>query len=294
MSLDIVIPAYNEADRIGATLWAYRQRFPGSGTRILVALDGCTDGTAREVRSHQQRDARVLLLCYPKLGKGGVIAESFRRCGGDLVGFVDADGATPPSEFARLVEAARHADGAIASRRHPAGVAPTPRPASRRAASSLLAVTVRHLFRLPYTDTQCGAKVFRRDVLDRVLPLLSTRDLLFDVDLLTVARRLRFRVVELPTVWIDQPGSRVELRTAGRLLLSVLALWLRHCSDPVRRDGRPAVGAGRPPSAPPARVDGVGGSREVLTGARHGLLGPPGSTLGSARQPAGRGPRVRT
>lgn len=227
MSLDIVIPAHNEEDRIGPTLTAYRSAFPDPDTHFLIALDRCDDGTAELVRRQATEDPRVELHSYPKLGKGGVLIETFRRCRADLVGFVDADGATPPSEFARLVAAARKADGAIASRRHPSSILPSPRDRSRRVSSAGFAALVRLLFGMPYLDTQCGAKVMRRPALDRVLPLLSSRDLVFDVDLLLTATRLGFHIVEVPTVWIDRPGSRVDLgRDISRMGTSLLRLWL--------------------------------------------------------------------
>ena len=79
---------------------------------------------------------------------------------------------------------------------------------------------------LPYRDTQCGAKVLRRDVVDDVLPRLAARDLLFDVDLLAAAGERGWRVVEVPTVWIDQDGSRVNaLGDARRMGASLLRLW---------------------------------------------------------------------
>jgi hypothetical protein len=84
------------------------------------------------------------------------------------------------------------------------------------------------LMRLPYRDTQCGAKVLRRDVVEDVLPRLATRDLLFDVDLLAAAREGGWRVVEVPTVWIDQEGSRVStVSDSRRMGASLLRLWLR-------------------------------------------------------------------
>jgi hypothetical protein len=81
---------------------------------------------------------------------------------------------------------------------------------------------------LPYRDTQCGAKVLRRHVVRDVLPRLAARDLLFDVDLLAAARDRGWRVVEVPTVWIDQAGSRVSaVADSRRMGASLLRLWLR-------------------------------------------------------------------
>lgn len=234
MRFDIVIPARNEEGRIDPTLTAYRTQITDPEARFIVALDDCTDGTERVVRSHSDVDPRVELLSFPKLGKGGVLMEAFRRCHAEMVGFVDADCATPPAEMLRLADAVVTADGAIASRRHPASVLPTRRSRVRQLESTVFAFGVKRLFGLPFHDTQCGAKVIRRDALERVLPFLSSRDLLFDVDLLLTARRLGFHFVEVPTVWVDQPGSKIQVtRDARRMLASSLRLWLHHRVLPV-------------------------------------------------------------
>ena len=102
MSLDIVIPAHDEEARIERTLLAYRAGFPQDDVRFHIALDGCVDTTADIVRAHAADDSRVVLHEFPKLGKGGVLMETFRRCDAELVGFVDADCATPPGELARM------------------------------------------------------------------------------------------------------------------------------------------------------------------------------------------------
>ena len=237
MRLDIVLPAHDEAGRIGPVLTAYRHGIPDPDVRFLVAMDGCTDGTADVVADHARRDPRVRALDFPRMGKGGVLAEAFRVADGELVGFVDADGATPPSEFLRLVEATRGRDGAIASRRHHAAILPGERPAGRRMASAGFATMVRGLFRLPFADTQCGAKVFRRSALDRALPHLASNGFLFDVDLLHVMARLGFDVVEVPTVWTDRAGSKLALgRDARRMGLAAVALWLQRVATPVPAD----------------------------------------------------------
>ena len=228
MRLDIVMPAHNEEERIDRTLRVYRHACPGAGVRFLVALDSCSDRTPEIVRAHARVDRRVRALSYPKLGKGGVIAETFGRSDADLIGFVDADGATPPRELLRLAAAAAHVDGAIASRRHPAALLPARRPLAREITSAGFAGGVRVLMGLPYRDTQCGAKVLRRDVVRDVLPRLAARDLLFDVDLLAAARERGWRVVEVPTVWIDQEGSRVSaVADSRRMGASLLRLWIR-------------------------------------------------------------------
>jgi glycosyltransferase involved in cell wall biosynthesis len=237
MQLDLVIPAHNEERRIDRTLGAYRAALGGSvDVRFLVAMDRCTDRTAAVVASHAAVDPRVTVHQYPKLGKGGVIMETFRRCQAPIVGYVDADGATPPAELRRLADAIAHPgiDAAIAVRHHPASVLPRPRPPGRHVTSVAFAQGVRRLFGLPFLDTQCGAKLLRQRLVERCLPLLSSRDFLFDVDLLLTAVRLGFRVVQVPTVWVDQDGSRLQtVGDARRMALSSLRLWLHHRVLPV-------------------------------------------------------------
>lgn len=242
MRLDIVIPAHNEEHRIGSTLAAYRAGCADPDCRFLVGLDNCTDATGEIVDAHAQQDARVEKFEYPKLGKGGVIMETFRHCHADLVAFVDADCATLPNEMLRLAQTAAQFDGAIASRRHPAALLPARRSLPRRLTSAGFAYGVKRIFGLPFTDTQCGAKVLKRDVVERVLPLLSSRDLVFDVDLLLTLRALGYRVVEVPTIWIDRDGSRVHAAAdAKRMTLSLFRLWLHHRVLPVEPTGAPAA-----------------------------------------------------
>lgn len=265
MRLDIVFPAHNEEHRIDNTLRAYRAGCADRDTRFLVALDACTDATADIVRRHAVCDGRVALFEYPKLGKGGVIAETFARSDAEMVAFVDADGATPPYELLRLVEATGEADGAIASRHHPASVLPVGRSAARRVTSAGFAFGVRHLLDLPYADTQCGAKVLRRGLVDAVAPRVASTDLLFDVDLLLAARETGHRIVEVPTVWIDQEGSRVSaVADSRRMGSSLVRLWARRA----RRRARISVTARRRPGP----------------GARGAAASVPG-------RPAGSGPR---
>jgi glycosyltransferase involved in cell wall biosynthesis len=241
LRLDLVLPAHNEEHRIDRTLQAYRIALPGADTRFWVALDGCEDRTAEIVQRHAAADPRVGWIEYPKLGKGGVLMEAFRTCAAsdaDLIGFVDADGATPPAELLRLVEVVeRGADGAIASRRHPTAVTPGDRSLARRLTSAGFAFGIRRLFRVPFADTQCGAKVLRAELVRRVAPLLSSRDFLFDVDLLHTASSLGFGLAEVPTVWVDQDGSRLRAgRDARRMLWSSLRLWVHHRVIPVEGD----------------------------------------------------------
>ena len=233
VQLDVVIPAYNEEDRLGNMLHSYRRGLPEADVRFFVALDNCTDGTADIVRAHQKQDDRIHLLEFPKLGKGGVLMEAFRHTSAPLVGFVDADCATPPPEMRRLAEVAEDYDGAIASRYHPASVLPIKRATSRNLLTQGGNIVIKSLFRMGYRDTQCGAKVIKGESMRRMLPLLSARDFLFDVDLLFSARKMNLNIKEVPTVWVDQAGSKVKKGDALKTLASAVRLWLHHKVLPV-------------------------------------------------------------
>jgi len=190
MRLDIVIPAHNEAQRIGRTLAAYRRVIDDPDVRFVVALDACTDNTGAVVAAHMREDERVTLISYPKLGKGGVVCAALRDCDADLLGYVDADGATPPRELLRLADAATAAPmprSPAAGTRPPSSGAATA-DAPRRLARFL--GDTRLMLGLPHPDTQCGAKVMRREAAHSRCSAVRTSGLSFDVDLLLAARDL--------------------------------------------------------------------------------------------------------
>ncbi len=260
MSLEIVIPAHNEQHRIGPTLSAYSAELLAPDLTITVALDDCTDETGRVVAEHARADPRIRTAEYPRLGKGGVLAESFRASQADVIAFVDADCSTPPTEVALLTETIQvtGADIAIASRWHPASVLPKHRTLGRRLASAGFSRAVRRVFSLPFHDTQCGAKVLTRAASHRIVPLLSSRDFVFDVDLLLTARALELKVAEMPTVWIDREGSRVEvLRDSLRMAASLGRLWLHHRVVPVRMPARQVLPQPASDAPSHAEVSGV-------------------------------------
>ena len=173
----IVIPAYNEESRITQPLIRYAEEFTDS--EILVVLNGCTDRTAEKVRNVAERYAHVVPLDIAEpLGKGGAIRVGFHLARANAIGFVDADGSTPPEELRRLFEHLHAADAVIGSRWHPDSIVDIAQPIMRRVASRCFNLIVRILLGLSYSDTQCGAKVFRKDALKQVLSNRPLKNLL--------------------------------------------------------------------------------------------------------------------
>lgn len=204
----IVIPAHNESERILPTLLAY-DRFFGTQIELVVVPNGCTDSTAEIVRAFA-RTARAKVVCIDvnePIGKGGALIEGFRSARGEVIGFVDADGATTPEEFDRLRRMLEGRDMVFGSRWMRGAKVYNRTSPLRRLASTMFVWLVKLLFNLPYHDTQCGIKIFTRRALDAILPECTTRDAALDVELIVRARNRGFRIAEIPTVWTDYAGS---------------------------------------------------------------------------------------
>ena len=173
MRLSIVVPAHNEEARIGPMLDAYLPYFSqryGRDVELIVVVNGTTDCTEQVVAGYQARFPMLRLVVEPaKVGKGGALILGFKAAGGDCVGFVDADGATPPEAFQDLVDRIGDA-GVIVASRWCRGARVSPRqPLARRVVSRVFNLLTRALFGLRLTDSQCGAKLMRREALREVL-----------------------------------------------------------------------------------------------------------------------------
>ncbi len=224
----IIIPAHNEQDRIGPVVSDYLRSFQDS--ELIVVLNGCTDATQERVRATCDGRGDVRLVALPlAVGKGGAVRAGMMLARAPIIGFVDADGSTSAAEMRRLCEALGDADGVIASRWLEASVVRVPQTRLRRFASRAFNAIVRVMFGLPFSDTQCGAKVFRADALRPILHRLETANFAFDVDLLVLLSQSGRRIVELPTVWEDRTGSSLRVVPSSMLMLAaLLRLRLRH------------------------------------------------------------------
>lgn len=234
-SLLLLIPAYNEEERIGPVLARYAEHlyhhYPGRA-RIVVVLNGCRDNTLGVVRAAEQKFLSISHIEFPgPIGKGGALIEGLKLAPlADLVAYVDADGATPPAALLDLVNrcVAGEADCVIASRWLPGAVITHAQPEKRRFASRLFHLFVQSFFWMNIRDTQCGAKVMTRRAVEAVHQRLRLADLAFDVNLLYSLRRAGFSVKEVATEWNDQSGSKVvfNFRTSLNMLLSLVRLRL--------------------------------------------------------------------
>lgn len=231
MKLSIVVPAYNEEDRIARMLAAYLPYFTeryGDDFELIVSVNGSTDRTEEIVRSLAARFPRLRVLVDPRpIGKGGAIMAGGAIATGERVGFVDADGATPPAAFDDLVRSIGAAGLIIASRRLPGAVVSPRQPWTRRCASQVFNGLVRVLFKLRITDTQCGAKLMTAEAWHAIVPHIGLTKWAFDVDMLFKTRRAGYAIAEIPTTWSDVGGSKLQIgRVSFQMFLAICRLRL--------------------------------------------------------------------
>ncbi len=230
----LMIPAHNEQDRLPPTLVQfaeYARAHYGGDFTLLVVLNGCSDNTLGVTLQAEATYPCIRHIDLPgRIGKGGALIEGLRHAldlGCDLVGFIDADGSTPPASLFSLVRRAPEADCIVGSRRVAGAVIKQFQPSHRQLASRIFHAIVASLFQLGIQDTQCGAKVMKAAAARRILPMLHIADMAFDVNLLYALKRCGCSLLEAPVEWTDHLGSKVRyFRTSLVMFLSVARLRL--------------------------------------------------------------------
>lgn len=241
MTLSIVIPAYNEERRLSSTLdavLAWLDRSPYRGAEVLIVDDGSADATAALVESRAATDSRLRLLRNPgNRGKGYAIRHGMLEAQGDWILFSDADLSSPIEEFSKLLAAALEQDAAIAigSRALDRSLIGVHQSQWREMSGIVFNLIMRLITGLPFADTQCGFKLFRRDAARRVFPLQRLDGFSFDVEDLFVARTLGIATIEVPVRWNNVEGTKVGLTQGIASFLDLLRIrwnWLQgHYTD---------------------------------------------------------------
>jgi glycosyltransferase involved in cell wall biosynthesis len=245
------MPAYNEEKRIGATLEAYGRFFNNLKKEkkldyeILVVINNTKDKTEEVVKKFQRKNKNIRFLNFKQGGKGFAIIEGFKdslRRKNDMIGFVDADMATPPESLYRLVLNINNFDGVMASRWIKGSIV-RGRTLKKRIFSSGFNFIVRSLFMFNYRDTQCGAKLFKKHLIEKILPELNLTQWAFDVNLLYSCRKHGFIIKEVPTVWQDQKESKIKPSTPVQMFAGVVRLRaINSPFEPLLRPLKPFAG----------------------------------------------------
>ncbi len=239
--ISIVIPAYNEEKRIGKILENYGAFFEKkkkgreiSDFEILIVINNTKDNTEEVVKKFAKKYSEIRFIRFEKGGKGFAITEGFKDAlkneKNKLIGFVDGDMSTPPEAYYDLIRKINAYDGTIADRWNKRSVITPKQSGFRRFVSRGYNWIVRSLFLFPYRDTQCGAKVFKREVLEKNISKLATSNWGFDIALLyCLKKESHAKIKSIPTVWHDEVGSKVNLKkTPIMMFLSAIRLRLIH------------------------------------------------------------------
>ena len=267
-SLTLVLPAFNEAERIGPALdelFAYLDSSPSESSpsdaahehaahehartssalpaalptriRVLVVDDGSTDRTAHlvldrpEASRPEAHPCRLELLRVAHGGKGAAVRAGMLAATGEVVVFTDADMATPPDELPLLLEALGSADVALGSRIQPDGSdMRATQPAYRRILGRVFHGLASIWVVGPVQDTQCGFKGFRLAAAREVFGRQLVTSIVFDVELIYLVRRLGYRMAIVPIRWEDRRGSRMRpgVMLAFRVVWDLFRIPLIH------------------------------------------------------------------
>lgn len=228
VSLSIVIPAYNEERRLPPTLDRILEHLKAEGIsdcEILVVNDGSRDGTASVVRRYLAAGAPVRLIENPgNRGKGYAVRNGMLQAAKDWVLITDADLSAPIEELSRLTDAVRVQEAAVAigSRAIDRSLVAVHQPAFREFSGRFFNIVMRMVTGLPFRDTQCGFKLFRRDAAQAIFSRQRIEGFGFDVEDLMIARVLGFKAIEVGVRWANVEGTKVSLSSGLRSFSDVL------------------------------------------------------------------------
>lgn len=238
LTLSLILPAYNELHRLPPYLAMVQkhleERYPRC-YEVIVVDDGSSDRLVDLMEELAPDWPQLRWIRHTRnLGKGAAVRTGMLAGRGELLLFADADGATPIEEECRLTAAiSAGADIAIGSRLVVATGAQRSRQWFRGLAGRLFAAVARTQLHLPVRDTQCGFKMFRREVGERIFSQAQEPGFLFDLEVLALARRLGYKIAEVPINWREVPGG--HFRPARQLPKILADLWRlrRRVSQPL-------------------------------------------------------------
>lgn len=226
--LSIVIPAYNENEIILETLKECIFSLNGVKPELIVVDDGSLDGTLEKVQKFAKENRNVKVVTYGgNQGKGYAVKYGFQHATGDLVAFIDADLNLHPRQIITLMKYMEKydVDVVVGSKRHPKSKVNYP--FERRVLSDIYYIFVKTLFGIPVKDTQVGLKLYKREVLEDVLPKVMVKRYAFDIEILANAHRLGYKIMESPVELKMSFGSHVNMKAIWNMLVDTSAVFYR-------------------------------------------------------------------
>ena len=181
------------------------------GFEVVVADDGSQDRTAETVGEFSREDPRIRLIRNPRnMGKGAAVRSGVKASGGDVILFSDADLSTPIEEYEKLLPWVETHDLVIASRSLPESDVIVHQPCYRELMGRVFNLVVQVLLVRGMIDTQCGFKLMTGDAARRIFARQRINSFSFDVEMILIAKRIGFKVKEVPVRWINSRASRVH------------------------------------------------------------------------------------
>ncbi len=242
--LSVVIPVYNEEKRIAWTLNQIIDHLENRGFKqqVIIVNDGSTDNSLGVCLEHAGRRPGVSVLdSAVNEGKGAAVKKGVLAAEHELILVTDADLATPIDDLDKLLAQIKAGHSiVIGSRNLPASDVRLRQPVYRRWLGKLFSLLVRWLALPGVKDSQCGFKLFTRDAARRIFPSVQTDGFSFDVEVLLVAKRAGYEVVEVPVAWSNNPDTRLDLFPDGfRMLADLLRIvWAARVSGKGRRPSK--------------------------------------------------------
>lgn len=223
--VSLVIPAYNEAHRLEASVRALREflAYSRHPHEVILVVERSTDGTLELARQLTAGQAAFRVIGNPdQRGKGHAVRTGMAAARGDIAFFMDTDLSTPLPEIDRFLthfEAHPEVDILIGNRQHAQSAIMKKQSFLRRKMGQTFNTILRLIARIRVKDTQCGFKAFRRTAREAIFPLQTIEGFAFDVELLILAERLSYSVADLPVEWHNAEGSKVHIiRDSWRML----------------------------------------------------------------------------
>ena len=218
--LSIVIPAYNESERILPTIGAIASYVCTLDLpwELLVADDGSKDNTVALCQELEMANLHVLIA--PKNGgKGRAVQRGVLAAKGQVILFADADNSTPIEELGAMLKQIDAGYDLVIGSRAAGGAQEAHKSLLRKTMSNTLRAMIRPIFNLQVSDTQCGFKLFKHEPAQRIFGAQTIMGFSFDLEILYLANKWGYRIVEQPVNWIDAPGSKVDgMKEARRFL----------------------------------------------------------------------------
>ncbi|HUT22307.1 MAG TPA: dolichyl-phosphate beta-glucosyltransferase [Candidatus Bipolaricaulota bacterium] len=209
--LSVIIPVYNEEKRIGQTLPVFLNYLNNSGLdfEIIAVNDGSSDRSTEILKTFPS--IKIIEL-EKNSGKGAAVRAGMLAADGDFLLFADADNSTPIEELKKLWTYKDNFDIIIGSRHVRGSDVKIKQPLTRRAVSFAGNLLIRLLACSKIKDTQCGFKLFSKNSAKKLFRLQKINRWGFDIELLYLARKMKFPVKETPVVWIDSPRNSIKTK----------------------------------------------------------------------------------